>query len=99
MFVTLEFSDISDSLETDEEGKVPTTHRQMESLVKAVELMREGQEDNADSNNGEDDERGEDGDTTSSRGTLSAMMKTRRNTTRRDRRHTIGTEEWSSNIS
>ena len=28
---------------------MPTMHRQMESLVKAVELMREGQEDNADS--------------------------------------------------
>ena len=97
--LTLEFSDISDSLKTDTEGKVPTMHRQMEILVKAVELMIEGQEDNVDSDDDEDDERGEDGDTTSSRGTLSAMMKTRRDMTRRDRRHTIGTEEWSSNIS
>ena len=99
IFVTLEFLDISDSLETDAEGKVPTMHQQMESLVKAVELMREGQEDNADSNNGEDDERGEDGDTIASRGTLSATTKTKCDMTRRDRRHTIGTEQWSSNIS
>ena len=43
-----EFSDISDSLETDAEGKVPTMHRQMEIPVKAIDLMREGQEDNTD---------------------------------------------------
>ena len=43
-----EFSDISDSLETDAKGKVPTIHQHMESPVKAVELMREGQEDNTD---------------------------------------------------
>ena len=43
-----EFSDISDSLETDAEGKVPTMHQHMESLVNAVELMREGQEYNTD---------------------------------------------------
>ena len=43
-----EFSDISNSLETDAEGKVPTMHQHMESLVKAVELTREGQEENAD---------------------------------------------------
>ena len=55
IFVTLEFSDISNSLETDAEGKVPTMHRQKEILVKAVKLMKEGQEDNADSNNDEDD--------------------------------------------
>ena len=40
-------------------------HRKMESLVKDVELMREGQEDNADSEDDEDDEQGEDSDTTS----------------------------------
>ena len=68
MFVTLEFSDISDSLETDAEGKVPTMHRQMESLVKAIELTREGQEDNAVLDDDGNDERGEDGDTTALRG-------------------------------
>ena len=66
---------------------VPTMHRQMESLVKAVEIMREGQEDNADSDNDEDDERGEDDDTTDSRGTLPATTRTKCNMTRRDRRH------------
>ena len=74
-------------------------HRQMDSLVKAVELMREGQEDNADLDDDEDDERGEDGDTTASRGKLSATTRTTSNMTRRDRWHTIGTEQWSSNIS
>ena len=99
IFVTLEFSDISDSLETDAEGKVPTMHRQKEILVKAVELIREGQEDNTESDEDEYDKRGEDGDNTASRGTFSATMKTKCDTTRRDRWHTIGTEEWSSNIS
>ena len=93
-----EFSDISDSLETDAEGKVPTVHRQMESLVKAVKIMREGQEDNTDSENDDDDKWGEGGDTTASRGTLSATTRTMRNMTRQDRRHTIGTNQWSSNI-
>ena len=93
IFVTLESSDISDSLETDAEGKVPTMHRQEEILVKAVELMREGQEENTDSDKDEDDERGEDGDTTASRGTLSATTKTKCDMTRRDRRHTIGNEQ------
>ena len=74
-------------------------HRQMESLVKAVELMREGQEDNADSDNNDDGERGEDGDTTASRGTLSATTRTVCDTKRRDRRHTIGTKQCSLNIS
>ena len=55
IFVTLEFSDISNSLETDAEGKVPTMHWQKEILVKAVEIMKEGQEDNADSDNDEDE--------------------------------------------
>ena len=45
IFVTLEFSDISNSLETDAKGKVPTMHWQKEILVKAVEIMKEGQED------------------------------------------------------
>ena len=94
-----EFSDIPDSLETDAEGKVPTMHRKMESLVKAVELMREGQEDNAESDDDDDDEQGEEGDTTASRGKLSATTGTPRDMTRRDRRHTIGTKQWSSNIS
>ena len=97
--MTLEFSDISDSLETDAEQKVPTMHRQMEILVKAVELMREGQEDNADSDDDDDVEQGEDGDTTASRGALLATMRTTCNMTRRDRWHTIGTKQWSSNIS
>ena len=39
---------MSNSLKTDAEGKVPTMYRQMESPVKAIELMREGQEDNTD---------------------------------------------------
>ena len=78
---------------------MPTMHRQMESLVKAVELMREGQEDNADSDDDDNVERGEDGDITASRGTLSATMRTTCDVTRRDRQHTIGTEQWSSNIS
>ena len=51
----IEFSDISDSLETDAEGKVPTMHRQMESLRKAVKLVIEGQEDNIDSEKDDDD--------------------------------------------
>ena len=89
-----EFLDISNSLETDAEGKVPTMHRQMESLVKAVELMREGQEDNADSDNDDDVKRGEDGDTTASRGTFSATMRTTCDMTRRDRWHAIGIEQW-----
>ena len=88
--MTLEFSDISDSLDTDAEEKVPTMHRKMEILVMAVELVREGQEDNVDSDDDEDDEWGEDGDITASRGTLSATTKTKCNMTRRDRRHTIG---------
>ena len=99
IFVTLDSSDISDCLETDAEGKVPTMHPQTESLVKAAELMREGEEDNADLDNDEDYERGEDGDTTASRGTLSATTKTKCDMTRRDRRHTIGNEQWSLNIS
>ena len=78
---------------------MPTMHRQMESLVKAVELMREGQEDNADSDDDDDGERGEDGDTTASRGTLSATTRTTCDMTRRDRRHTIGTKQCSLNIS
>ena len=71
----------------------------MESLVMAVELMREGQEDNADSDDNEDAEWGEDGDTTASRGTLLATTKTKCNMRRRDRRHTIGTKQWRTNIS
>ena len=55
IFVTLESLYISDSLETDAEGKVPTMRRQMESLGKAVDLMREGQEDNTDSDDDEYD--------------------------------------------
>ena len=78
---------------------MPTMHRQMESLVKAVELMREGQEDNADSDDDDDNERGEDSDTTASRGTLLATTRTMSDMTRRDRRHTIGIKQWSSNIS
>ena len=93
-----EFSDISNSLETDAEGKVPAMRRQMESLVKAVELMREGQEDNAYSDDDDDGERREDGDTIALRGTFSATTRTTRDMTRRDRRHTIRTEQWSSNI-
>ena len=99
IFVTLESSDISDCLETDAEGKVPTMHRKTESLVKAAELMREGEEDNIDSDDDEDYKRGEDGDTTASRGTLSATTKTKCDMRRKDRRHTIGNEQWSSNIS
>ena len=53
--MTLESLYISDSLETDAEGKVPTMRRQMESLGKAVDLMREGQEDNTDSDDDEYD--------------------------------------------
>ena len=99
IFVTLESSDISDCLETDAEGKVPTMHQQTKSLVKAAELMREGKEDNTDSDDDEDYEWGEDGDTTASRGILSATTKTKCNMMRRDRRHTIGKGQWSSNIS
>ena len=90
-----EFSDISDSLETDADGKVPTMHRQMESPVKAFELMREGQEDNIESDDDGDDERGEDGDTTALRGKFPATTRTTYNMMRRDRRHTIGTKQWS----
>ena len=93
------FSDISDSLETDAKGDVLTMHRQTESLVKAVELMRESQEDNADSDDDEDDKRGEDGDTTALRETLSATTRMTCDMTRRDRRYMIGTKQWSSNIS
>ena len=78
---------------------MPSMHRQMESLVKAVELMREGQEDNADSDDDDDGERGEDSDTTASRGALSATTRTACDMTRRDWRHTIGTEQCSLNIS
>ena len=78
---------------------MPTMHRQMESPVKAFERMREGQEENTYLDNDEDDKRGEEGDTTASRGTLSATTGTTRDMTRRDRRHMIGTEKWSSNIS
>ena len=78
---------------------MPTMHRQMESLMKAVKLMIEGQEDNTDSNDNDDDKWGEDSDTTASRGTLSATARTTRDMTRQDRWHTIGTEQWSSNIS
>ena len=78
---------------------MPTMHRQMESLVKAVELMREGQEDNAESDDDDDDEQGEEGDTTASRGKFSATTRTTHDMTRRDRRHTIGVEQWSSDIS
>ena len=69
---------------------MPTMHQQMESLVKAVELMKEGQEDNAYSDDDNDDERVEDGDTTASRGTLLTTMRTTCDMTRRDRRHTNG---------
>ena len=69
---------------------MPTMQRQMESLVKAVELMREGQEDNADSDDDEDDEQGEDRDSTSSRGTLLVTTRTTCDITRRDRRHNNG---------
>ena len=99
IFVTLESSDISDSLDTDAEGKVPTIHWQTESLVKAAELMREGEEENTDLEDDEDYKRGEDGDITASKGTLSATTKTKYDMTRRDRQHTIGNEQWSSNIS
>ena len=51
-----ELSDLSDRLETDVEAKVPTLRRQMESLVKAAELMREGREDNADSDDDDDEQ-------------------------------------------
>ena len=61
--------------------------------MKAVELMREGQEDNADSDNYEDDKRGEDGDTTASRRTLLATTRMTCNMTRRDRRYMIGTKQ------
>ena len=90
-----EFSDISDSLETDADGKVPKMHRQMESPVKAFELMREGQEDNIESDDNDDDERVEDGDTIALRGKVPATTRTTYNMTRRDRRHTIGTKQWS----
>ena len=78
---------------------MPTMHRQMESLVKAVELMREGQEYNADSDDNDDGERGENGDTTASRGALSATTRTTCNMKRRDRRNTIGDKQCSLNIS
>ena len=74
-------------------------HRQIESLVKSVELMREGQEENAYSDDDDNHEREEEVDTTASRETLSATTRTTRDMTRRDRRHTIGTKQWSSNIS
>ena len=93
-----EFSDIYHSLETDAEGKVPTMHRKMEIFLKAVKLMREGQEENAESDDDEDDEQGEDGDTTASRGEFLATTRTTSDMTSRDRRHTIGTKQWSSNI-
>ena len=86
-----EVSDISNSLKTDAEGKVPTVHRHVDSLVKSVELMREGQEDNADSDDNGDDERVVDGDTTALRGEVPATTRTTYNMMRRDRRHTIGT--------
>ena len=57
---------------------MPTMHRQMESLVKAVELMREGQEDNVDSDDDEDDKQEEDNDTTASGGTLLVTTRTTR---------------------
>ena len=78
---------------------MPTMHRQMESLVKAVELMREGQEDNSDSDDNDDNKRGEDGDTTASRGTLSATTRTTCDMKRRDRQNTIGDKQCSLNIS
>ena len=78
---------------------MPTMHRHVDSLVKSVELMGEGQEDNADSDDNEDDEQGEDSDTTAPRGTLSATTRMTCDMTRRNRRHTIGTKQWSSNIS
>ena len=97
--MTLESSDISDCLETDAEGKVPTMHQQTKSLVKAAELMREGEEENTDLEDDEDYKWGEDGDITASKGTLLVTTKTKCDMTRRDRRHTIGNEQWSSNIS
>ena len=94
-----EFSDIYNSLKTDAEEKLQTMHRKIESLVKAVALMREGQEENAESDDDDDDEQGEDGDTTASRGTFFATTRTTCNMTRSDRQHKIGKEQWSSNIS
>ena len=78
---------------------MPTMHRQMESIVKAIELMREGQKDNADSDDDDNGKRGEDGDTTASRGTLSATTRTMCDMKRRDRRNTIGDKQCSLNIS
>ena len=60
---------------------MPTMHRKMESLVKAVELMRWGEEENTDSDDDDYDKRGKGSDTTASRGELSATTRTTRDMT------------------